>query len=289
MLPSLILYPSFFPTGEGIVALSFVSVVVRALPLVGFIVAEMSLRLMLPRSSKDNILKILLPAIAFAFVRIVQEHTGAGRSIWWVAGSTTLEWTSVYGGPVLVDVLIAILGASLAELILLRRPVELRRLLIPPTDGEAEDSPEDQSETRPKPYRPLLAIAFVALLALAGSYPSYSTFIPTHPSPTDPDYRYPPTKVGCVVPPPRGEHHTRQKHRTERTLDEWIRETQVVASRGAKFISWSEAAVRLEGDPSRRGAGDGWQAMGVHEQALLIKVGAVANQYNVSRLSDVKN
>lgn len=132
-------------------------------------------------------------------------------------------------------------------------------------------------------------ILFGSLLAIAldpTAVSSPSQSLHAHPSPTSPSYTYPPLKVACVVPPSlledQGRHKRKQKDRDSTDIQDWIRETQIVASRGAKIINWSEGAVKLQ-----RGLGDGdgtksgWEGMGRQERELLRMVAGVSDQYRV--------
>jgi len=65
-------------------------------------------------------------------------------------------------------------------------------------------------------------------------------------------------------------------------MESLLKETRRVAGRGAKVISWSETALRLEekGNGRRRGK-EGWEGMGERERELLTRVGQIAEMYKV--------
>lgn len=149
--------------------------------------------------------------------------------------------------------------------------------------------PHSQTSALSRPYIPLLLVVSLMLLEPVVT-PSSSSFHHSHPSPLSPSYQYPPLSVGCVAPPLYSERHRKQNdpdtspggpHGRVGNMEDWIRETRVVASRGAKVISWSEGAVRLEkgsGKKEDRGK-KGWEGMGESEKNLLRKVQGVADLY----------
>ncbi|GAA6049289.1 hypothetical protein JCM3770_005924 [Rhodotorula araucariae] len=222
---------------------------------------------------------LLVPGLLFALVGILQERAGAGRVGWWVSPLLHADggaWITRMLGQVGADAGVCTAGVALAELglALLRYPLGGGTLPAAATQSEPE---------RFAARRPLRLLAFVAAVALVGPLVPVSRYVPEHPVPDNKAWTYPPLKVGCVVPPAlvspgRDSDHGRHAHRT--TLDDWIAETRVVAGRGAKVLSWSEGAVRLE--KGQRGEeGDGWEAMGGDERAILERVAEVCDMYKV--------
>ncbi|KAM0754209.1 hypothetical protein T439DRAFT_173733 [Meredithblackwellia eburnea MCA 4105] len=129
-------------------------------------------------------------------------------------------------------------------------------------------------------YIPLLLFAFPILL---GILVPNRTITRLHPSPTDPTFQYPPLKVGCISSPSfisKGRRST--VGAPAGSVAEFLHESRVVASRGAKVILWSESAVRLESNRNEKRTGaDGWEGMGEAEQQFLVKVQEVADAYRV--------
>lgn len=130
--------------------------------------------------------------------------------------------------------------------------------------------------------RALVCISLLALITPSlPSWPLSSTLTKAHPSPGSPSDVYPPIIVGCVALPLAP---TRDK---DAEIERWLHETRVVASRGAKIVSWPEGAVKLKcGRDDERKQGEGFDRMSASEQDLLKRVGDVCDATGVSRLGD---
>ena len=112
--------------------------------------------------------------------------------------------------------------------------------------ADEEDEQEGRRGAGRLPYG--LIIIFIGLLSLSPSSPGTTTHL--HPSPVDREYVYPPLKLACVVPPTSSARHNHQKLPAG-SIEEFLRETRVVAARGAKILSWAEGAVRLDVDDGK--------------------------------------
>lgn len=151
------------------------------------------------------------------------------------------------------------------------------------------------SRKRSKLVKPLSIVAFLTLfqlicplftrpLLLSDLSPSSKQRL--YPSPIEhPQYTYPPVPVGCVATPPIGAEDGKSEPASALKL--LLKETRTVASRGAKVISWEEAAVGIvevapsQGHSQGRRGREGWESMGDAEKSVLRSVGDVANQYKV--------
>lgn len=249
---------SIFPSAGTILALSLVSSLIRTLPpLLALVSTELALRLVLAPTLRRQLawLDLLLPALAFSLAGILQEYLGGGRSLW-IVGGGVLEWAGARGGPVLVDFLwglTAVAGAEVA-LAVWRTSVEEghpRDLMHFGQDSSGssssssseDDDDDDQSHhiresvrrhlhRQPKPPPPpklpflpptplltILGILFLSLIVIPALPPA--SFVPTHPSPIAPDFRYPALKVACVAPSSQG-------------VEDWIKETKLLLGGGRK-------------------------------------------------------
>lgn len=216
----------------------------------------------------------------------------------------------------MIDFVFGLAAFSLAELLF--RPFELNTKLLAllrreeteTEDGERDllqtDSGQEQREPiqgteqtpllvpqmfrvssrdgpdRKRLLKPLSILTFLLFLQLVSPLYSRSLLLSSsnierqHPSPQDPDYTYPPVPVGCVASP-RGEGNK---------LDLLLKETKIVASKGAKVISWEETGVKIEeSERSQRGRERemGWEGMGAEEKELLKRVAEVADVHKVSQ------
>ncbi|GAA6029100.1 hypothetical protein JCM8097_001594 [Rhodosporidiobolus ruineniae] len=198
-----------------------------------------------------------------------------------------LGWLARFGGQVALDVEFAAAGVALSELAYsaFADPgvVEQERRDLLGEDGDGREENRDETMSRARrlsSYRkPFRLFCIVTLLALAGPLIPQPSFHPTYPSPADPSYTYPPLKVACVLPPSlTSRAHRKATKSGEWTLQEWIKETTIVAGRKVEVLSWSEGAIGLE----KEGTGEeGWMGMGENEQDLLREVGKVADMYRV--------
>ncbi|GJN92396.1 hypothetical protein Rhopal_005426-T1 [Rhodotorula paludigena] len=261
----------------ALVALLY-SLVSAVLPLVALFVSHLALQHVEPGRDKGYT-ALLLPAWLFALAGIVHEQAGIGRLGWWVKPFVEVEdglgWVARLGGQVAVDFAVAAAGIALGE-------------VVCSTVRRSEDGAErrdirlfDESDTdehaRRQTRRPVRLLLVLLLAIVVAPLLSLTSRPPSHPSPVDPTYTYPPVKVACVVPPTNHDHGRRE---LLTTLGDWLAETKIVAGRGAKVLSWSESAVRLD-KGARRDEGDGWDAMGQQEQRLLRSVADVCDMYKV--------
>lgn len=280
------------PGFAAVLGLSALSLIFTVVPFLGILSGEVILELVGP---VGPVRAALIPATTLVLAGLVGERLGVGRSFWWVRHSVGAEWLVGFGGQPLLDCACAGLGAAatdaglrvagMAELVQADGQVSL-------IDGEASDTDSDtlHSESHPHPPRtasrvrqalPFLPLAAFALVVFAGPLLPTLPFKARHPSPSSPNFRYPPVKVACVVPPTLAERHRRQKA-SQGSVEEWLRESRVVASRGAKILGWSEGAVRLEAGDGGRPDGEGWDALGRSEQQFLKQVAEVADKHKVS-------
>lgn len=251
-----------------------------------------------PLTPSSSLTPLLLPTWLFALCGVLEESVGVGRVAWWISASVAsdggLGWVTKWGGQVAVDAAIATAGVALAGVLAValmeaKEKGKARNLLE--EDGEEEEERQhdagshegDQKQHPRLPRTPLRLLVVVTFLAAIGPLLPEPAFHPSYPSP-DPSYTYPPLKVACVLPPPytaRG--HSRQPIKLppdeSNSLDEWIKETERVAGRGAKVLSWTEGAVSLS--KGGKGKEEGWAGMGAEEQELLKRVAAVANDRKV--------
>lgn len=248
-------------------------------------------------------LVIFLPALLLAFTGIIGESLGLGRAFWWIQSSSSkFSWISNYFGPVGIDFVVGILCTTLSQLVLnltvepTRSSIDLAQSVSftkPYRDIESDTEVIDQSDTvsvdskiatSTTPLRP--SIYFLLFIFMISYLPSIDMFHHSHPSTSIPDYTYPPISVACVAPRSSFDRH--RKGKDETTLEDYLHETRVVASRGAKIISWNEGAVRLEegsGKSSEGNRNEGWNGMSKVEREFLMKVALDANQYQVSHNS----
>lgn len=261
----------------ALVALLY-SLVSAVLPLVALFVSHLALQHVEPGRDKGYT-ALLLPAWLFALAGIVQEQAGVGRLGWWVKPVVEVEdglgWVARLGGQVAVDFAVAAAGIVLGDVVssAVRRSengAERREIRLF-DESDADEQPRRQTR---RPVRLLLGLLLAIVVAPLLPLTSHP---PSRPSPTDSTYTYPPVKVACVVPPT---HHNHGRQELLTTLKDWLAETRVVAGRGAKVLSWSESAVRLD-KGARRDEGDGWDAMGQQEQRPLQSVAEVCDMYKV--------
>ncbi|KAK4706143.1 hypothetical protein P7C70_g44, partial [Phenoliferia sp. Uapishka_3] len=285
------------PNLEAVLGLISIATLFTLIPLLGFIFGEVVLQSLGPTSAGPW-RATLIPASTFVMAGLVEEtFFGVGRSFWWVKSRTGEDWLVAIGGHPLIDFACAGLAAALAEAGLrvvgmaeiksfgtVVRQVSLLDDVEAPGD---ESDPLVASDRQPPSKSPVHAwlaylplLAFLLLPIVGPLVPTYS-FHPRHPSPSDPHYRYPPLKVACVVPTTVAERHRSQKPSPGSSIEEWLHETDVIASRGAKILSWGEGAVRLEREHGGKPGGEGWEAMGKSEQDFLSKVAHVADQRRV--------
>ncbi|GAA5989220.1 hypothetical protein JCM11641_006572 [Rhodosporidiobolus odoratus] len=264
-------------TGDTLFAVTLYALSTAFFPLFGRFAGEALLLLSPPRTPYSS---LLFSAWTFAIAGVVQEKLGVGRVLWWVSPEQEgLTWLARVAGQVVLDLAVGGAGvaAGHAAFSAFSAPGENENLL----GEEGDATPRQQSKSSwtrlREPTFLALAIAFLALLGPIIPSPSYR---PSHPSPTDPEYTYPPLKVACVVPPSSTSREISKPSKPGQTpLDQWLQETVTVAGRRAKVLSWSEGAVRLH----RGGKGDkeGWEGMGFDEQDLLRRVGEVCNAAKV--------
>jgi len=213
----------------------------------------------------------------------VQERAESGRVGWWVAplvDAGVARWVMRLAGQVGVDVIVCMAGIALGEVVRGSASMNVEGGVVL-GQPQLDQGPSDGAGRSGRPSRRLLRLlALAILLTLLGPLVPHSTFEPSHPAPDNQHWSYPPLKVGCVVPPSLVAH--RNDEPSPAALDDWLAETRVVAGRGAKVLSWSEGAVRLE-----RGArsapdeeGDD-KEMGEDEVRLLERVGEVCDMYKV--------
>lgn len=220
-----------------------------------------------------------MPAWVFALAGVVEEGAGTGRMGWWVRPSDEREgvdWIRRMGGQVAVDLAVGAAGVAAAMVVwewMRRRREEGGRDSLGEEAAERDDGSSWFKTTR----KPLILLAFLTTLVLAGPVFPEAAYHASHPSPADPSYVYPPLKVACVVPPSLISSSRRTK---QAKLDDWLKETRIVADRGAKVLSWFEGAVELE-KGARNDKGEGWEAMGEQERELLTRVGEVCDMYKV--------
>ncbi|GAA5831549.1 hypothetical protein JCM5353_000433 [Sporobolomyces roseus] len=265
---------------------------------------------------RTNSNSILFPSLLFSLSGIAQERVGVGRAVWWIQETGELSWIAKLGGRVLVDFVWAAAGFSIARLMYLPFDTSFVGFMIrEEEEGEGErdllqHSEPEEGATQPRPElterspflfpqritqqsfisiasrrpkhltKPTSTLSFLLLLQIFSPLFTYGpqTVHHSHPSPLDPEYTYPPVQVGCVALP------THEAGETQ--MESLLKETRRVAGRGAKVISWSETALRLEekGNGRRRGK-EGWEGMGERERELLTRVGQIAEMYKVYILS----
>ncbi|GAA5891365.1 hypothetical protein JCM8208_002602 [Rhodotorula glutinis] len=264
---------------DTFLAVSLFALVTSLAPLVAFVLGAAAF----PRRAHDGYTAILVPALLFALAGIVQERAGSGRVGWWVAplvdaGGAGLVMRLV--GQVGVDVLVSTAGIALGEIVRGAAGMGEERGVVLGERRDGEDSAVDGARSSRPARRPLRLLALTVLVALVGPVVPHSSFEPSHPAPDHPRWTYPPLKVGCVVPPSLVARRSDQL--SSATVDDWLAETRVVAGRGAKVLSWSEGAVRLE-KGARSGSGEEGEdeEMGEDEKSLLEKVGDVCDMYKV--------
>ncbi|GAA5867834.1 hypothetical protein JCM3774_005874 [Rhodotorula dairenensis] len=282
---------STFSSGcDTLTALVLYELVTTAIPLAGtsFLLAAV------PAQQARSFTSIFLAGLVLALVGSLYEHiSGIGRVGWWIRApgleaAESLTWARRSGGAVFVDWVAGAAAFALAQLAWTYTAVEAPCGGPPNTvnllhetleDEEEEASPANAftevvgSTSRSKPAYFLLVLALLTLLTPL--FPAHRLSL-THPSPDHRSYVYPPLPVGCVSPAsPPGRHRA--------TIDDWLKETTVLAGRGVKVLSWSEGAVRLdrgaEHEPTDREAG--WNAFGNDEQSLLRRVAKVCDMYKV--------
>ncbi|GAA5856651.1 hypothetical protein JCM8547_005913 [Rhodosporidiobolus lusitaniae] len=259
-----------------------------AFPFLGLLLGEGIVRLR--RSPSPSVGAILLPSWTFALFGILYEHAGTGRVGWWVNPlfpDGGLGYLAEWGGQVALDVTIGKTGIAIGEILyvslygakagtvatpdLLREDEEL-------LDGGADERAAIRRMRFRLLRKPLRVLAVVFLLASVAPLLPTASFRPSHPSPVDPSFTYPPLKVACVVPPSQQRLHEPVHLPPEPStlLDEWLKETRIGAGRGSKVLVWSEGAVRLHKGGKR--SGKGWEGMGDEERDLLRRVAEVANE-----------
>ncbi|GAA5859450.1 hypothetical protein JCM1840_004621 [Sporobolomyces johnsonii] len=275
---------SILSGADSLIGLLLYSTFVCLVPLLGLLFGEL-VASSFPASCPSS--AILFSTLCFAASGLVQEQLGAGRALWWIRhADAELDWAATYGGPPLVDCLYAMAGVALAQIVFVSMETnaqgETLDLLSEAEELPVQTSPaaETPAIQLPRLRKPVAVLAFVLFLLFISPLLPAPAFDHSHPSPQDPTYRYPPLKVGCVVPPAQPRKH--RKDQPQSKLDNWIHETRVVASRGAKVVSWSEGALVLDGK-GRKGKqeGEGWEAMGEEEHEVLKRVAEVCDQYQI--------
>lgn len=246
-----------------------------------------------PARSGSSFTRIFLAGLVVALAGSMYEHlSGIGRVGWWIRASQpghayALEWAQRGGGPVLVDWVVGASAFALMQLVCISSTsgasagsLEGGDLLHHEVGEEAQESPSPSArwKSRRKPVYFLLGVTLLSLLAPL--LPDPQTRL-VHPSPIDRSYVYPPLHVGCVSPPLQGKHGL--------TVDDWLKETTVLAGRGVKVLSWSEGAVRLErgADHEPEEGEDAWLAFEEDEKSLLRRVGEICDMYKV-RFNNLK-
>ncbi|KAL8292968.1 hypothetical protein RQP46_000662 [Phenoliferia psychrophenolica] len=276
------------PPFESFLGLSLLSILFTIIPLLGILSGEAILQF-----ASGPWRAVLVPAATFTVAGIVEERLGVGRTVWWVRdGVESEDWLVAYGGQPLLDFAVAGLAAVVADstlrilgMVELTQSDTVNHQRISLIDEDDDDDREaNLSTTPPRPSSrlrralPFLPLITFLLPIFLGPLLPYPTFHRHHPAAESPTFEYPPVKVACVVPPAL-ERHRGASHGL---VEDWLQESRVVASRGAKVLSWSEGAVRLEADAGPiRGEGEGWDAMGKSEQEFLKKVAGVADQHKV--------
>ncbi|GAA5924109.1 hypothetical protein JCM1841_004576 [Sporobolomyces salmonicolor] len=269
---------------DSLIGLLLYSTFVCLVPLLGLLLGEL-VASSFPASCPAS--AILFSTLCFVASGLVQEQLGAGRALWWIRhADAELDWAATYGGPPLVDCLYAMGGIALAQIIFLAMDTnaqgEAINLLSEPAELPVQTSlsPETTATQLPRLRKPIAVLAFALCLLFVSPILRTPAFDHAHPSPQDPSYRYPPLKVGCVVPPAQPRQHHKDEPRSK--LDDWLHETKVVAGRGAKVVSWSEGALRLDGKGRKeKQEGEGWEAMGKEEQEVLKRVAEVCDMYKI--------
>lgn len=264
---------------DTLLAVSLWALVTSLAPLVALTVGALTF----PSGSGNGYTAILVPSLLLAAVGIIQECAGTGRLGWWVAPLVDADgvgWITRVAGQVGGDVLACASGIALAEVARSQTRSDGEggvRL------GEGDAAGAGDDERRQSLRRPLRLLALAMVLVLAGPLLPSSAYNPSHPAPDHPRYTYSPLKVACVVPPSLLARRGAEPQTP--SLDDWLAESRIVAGRGAKVLSWSEGAVRLE-KGARQVPDDGEdEEMGADEAALLAKVGEVCDMYKVRHSS----
>lgn len=314
---------SFF---EGLFGFTIASLLYRTAPVFALVINEiLTAKIYQKYLVSRSELAVFLPALLLAFTGILSESLGLGRAFWWIQmESSRFDWVSRYLGPVGIDFLVGLLCTTLSHWVLLdlttkpftsttldsplatlsprRKPVFAQDLLsdtviLEPNclnaataQGES-DSANATKVQEPKQVtlrNPLLPSVYILVFIFLFSYlPAIDIFHHFHPSTSVPDYIYPPVSIACVAPRNSFDRHRKGKE-AETTLEDYLHETRVVASRGAKITSWNEGAVTLQDGSGKSSEGnreEGWSGMGKVEREFLNAVALSANQYQVSLLS----
>lgn len=266
---------------DTFLALSLYALIASFAPLVALAAGELLLSLATKRrpGAAKSLTAVLVPAWVFALAGIIEESAGTGRMGWWVRPALEgegMDWVRRVGGQVAVDLGVGAAGVAGAMVVWewLRRREEREGDLL----GEGNDAGGTDSTWRKSARKPLTLLAFLATLVLVGPLFPAPAYHPSHPSPANPAYVYPPLKIACVVPTSLV---SSSRHTIHAKLDDWLKETNIIAGRGAKVLSWFEGAVELE-KGARKEEGEGWEAMGEQERELLSRVGEVCDMYKVS-------
>ncbi|GAA5922161.1 hypothetical protein JCM3775_003510 [Rhodotorula graminis] len=236
-----------------------------------------------PRRAHDGYTAILVPALLFALAGIVQERAGSGRVGWWIAplvDAGGAGWVTRVAGQVGVDVLVSAAGIALGEVARGTAGMSSDSGVVLGEQQEGQDRVDDVARPSRPSRRPLRLLVLAALLVTIGPLVPHSSFEPSHPAPDHAHWTYPPLKVACVVPPSLVAR--RSDEPSAATLDDWLAETRIVAGRGAKALSWSEGAVRLDrGARKAPDEDDDDEEMGDDEKSLLERVSEVCDMYKV--------
>ncbi|BGO93787.1 hypothetical protein NBRC10512_004575 [Rhodotorula toruloides] len=269
---------------DTFLALSLYALIASFAPLVALAAGELLLSLATKRrpGAAKSLTAVLVPAWVFALAGIIEESAGTGRMGWWVRPALEgegMDWVRRVGGQVAVDLGVGAAGVAGAMVVWewLRRREEREGDLL----GEGNDAGGTDSTWRKSARKPLTLLAFLATLVLVGPLFPAPAYHPSHPSPANPAYVYPPLKIACVVPTSLV---SSSRHTIHAKLDDWLKETKIIAGRGAKVLSWFEGAVELE-KGARKEEGEGWEAMGEQERELLSRVGEVCDMYKVHVLA----
>lgn len=273
---------TFSASSDIISALFLYTFATTVIPIVGIGLLAVTV----PAQTGSSFTRVFLAGLVVAFAGSLYEHiSGIGRVGWWIRAAQpghayALEWAQRGGGPVLVDWVVGAVAFALVQLAWVSSnsaasgSLEAGDLLHHDVGEEVPEasSPSARWKSRRKPVYFLLGVTLLSLLVPL--LPEPQTRL-VHPSPSDRSYVYPPLHVGCVSPSFEGKHGL--------TVDDWLKETTILAGRGVKVLSWSEGAVRLE-----RGARhqpeegkDPWLAFGDDEKWLLLRVGEICDMYKV--------
>ncbi|BGP57123.1 hypothetical protein JCM8202v2_004763 [Rhodotorula sphaerocarpa] len=244
--------------------LTLYALVTTLVPLAGIACISLATSLETPASFTS----ICAAGLCFALTGAIYERlSGIGRVGWWVRaaglgqGSAFVDAVTAAGGPVLVDALIGACALAVVQIVW----VSLVALRSNGNQAVVDLLAEDVEEVVATPERrdpvgqwrkPVGFLASVAAAGIIAPLVLASHVELVHPAPNDPGW----------TPP---------------DLEAWLHESKVVASKGARILSWSEGAVTLSKGGTLREGGTAWESLGEEEQDLLRRVGAVSDLYRV--------